>query len=188
MALGMVVKGEASRLHQIKPVRPQHHSSLSLPAVDACSDLGEKSSKCGEPYCEGMLLKATGDILRYEHVAFMHGLSEASTDEGSKCPLNYITPKVPAAKAQLQASTEEYAAHDDDDKPVFKHGQGDIFAGVFHIVSRHHKTPYKTGTFQRVVSTGETAKYITGSEPSKKSYVAKDGHIALEFFKGGNYY
>lgn len=158
------------------PVSYDGKDASKIGSFKATCEMGEKADKCGAPYTDGLSLIVSGDILHYPKCAFMQGLSEASTIDGT-CPLNYITAATPA-KADLQASKDAPAS---EDAPVFMHGPCDIFAGTYHTVSRHTKIAQTAGTFQRVISTGATNSYKSASEPAKGSYVAKDGHVSLDF-------
>jgi len=157
-----------------------------LGTFKATCELSADSDKCGSPLCEGMSLHACGDIMRYDHVAFMHGLSEATTLDGY-CPNKFPIYAEDSKIAKLQSSKDSY--DDDDDEPIFHCGQGDIYAGELSVVSRHHKTAYKHGKFQRIISTGPTDAYVKAkSTPPEKSFVCKDGAIALDFYKSSGYY
>jgi len=126
-----------------------------------------------------------GDILHYDKVAFMH--STVTSPETDGCPLPFPGR---GAASKTPAKVESYKGKDSDDGVVFKTGPGDIYSGVFFVVSREHKTPYKTGQFQMIKHTPGTAAglYASSSSPPEKCFVAKDGAIALDFYKSGSNY
>jgi len=160
------------------PVSYESSDAKKVGQFKVTCELTGDSDKCGGPLADGMALIASGDILRYDNVAFMHGLSEATTPDQS-CPNAFVTPGAESKKtAKLQATVEE----GDDEEPQFMVGQGDIYAGNFHIVSRRHRAEKAQGKFQRIVSSGPTSEYqLKRSTPPEKSFVSKDGAIALDF-------
>jgi len=145
-------------------------------------ELHEDSNKCGSPLCEGLHLKAEGEILHYDNVAFIGDLVNPTEDDDCKArSLTEATKKTTPAKLQ-------YSKSDGEEEINFKVGPGDIYAGVFHVVSRHHKMSYKNGEFQMVKHTGAAVDYNGAKTPPEKCFVAKDAAIALDFFKSGDYY
>jgi len=135
-----------------------------------------------------------GDILRYGKVGFIHSLAQKNI-EGDCQDVKYLPPDyttaAPDAKKKTPAKVEySKGGAGGVDAPKFLVGQGDIYAGTFTVVSPHHKTPYKVGTYQAVTSTGAPGSYEEVNDPATVNgcYVAKDGAAALDFLKsGGNY-
>lgn len=145
------------------------------------SELEENSNTCGEPLCDGMSLHVSGDILSYDKVAFMHSI--VTTPDGDHCPLPF--PR--SAAKTTPVKTESYKDKDSDDGVMFQTGPGKIYNGVFYVVSREHKTPYKTGQFQMIKSIPGGA-YAPSKSPPEKCFMAKDQAIALDFYKSGSNY
>jgi len=148
----------------------------------ATCELVENSNTCGEPLCDGMSLHVSGDILSYGKVAFMHSI--VTTPDGDHCPLSFPQ----STKKTTPVKTESYKDKDTSDDGVkFETGPGRIYSGVFYVVSREHKTSYKTGQFQMIKHI-PGGKYEVSPAPPEKCFVAKDGAIALDFYKSGSYY
>jgi len=137
----------------------------------ATCELKDDSDKCGSPLCEGMSITATGDILKYPKVAFVHHPEVTE----SECP------KEGDKKALAKAMDyKEY------DGPKFWLGEAEIYSGTFYTVSRHHKIPYKFGQYQ-LVNVLPDVKYEDCEDLPEKAYVAKPNAIALEFYKNTDY-
>lgn len=143
------------------------------------SELDEDSDKCGSPLCEGMVLQGSGTILEYNNVAFMHDLVEPQRDDD--CDALSL---VPGAANKTPAKLQAYS----DDGAQWVSGPGHIYAGFFHVFSRHHKVSQKSGEFQMVKHSAAASRYTRSTELPGKCFVAKDGAIALDFFKSGDYY
>jgi len=149
---------------------------MAEPPFALHSELDEDADKCGSPLREGLTLKAEGTILRYGNVAFMSDLVDRNNDDDCKAvTLPGLSSKTPA---KLQAN-----AGDDGAKWVV--GQGDIYAGFFHVFSRNGRVSEKTGELQMVKHIGDASSYTRSAELPGKTFVAKDGAIALDFFKSG---
>jgi len=163
------------------------HDVMKIGQFFASCNLKEDATKCGEPLCDGMTLEVKGYILRYNLVAFIHDLVEVPMTDG--CPLKYPTydtapapaPAPVAAKLQYSKGGEDGG----DDAPNFKVGQGDIYCGVYTIMSAKHKIPYKDGHFEMIKHTAAIDTYVDALKPPEKCYVAKDGAIALDNHKSG---
>lgn len=165
------------------PVTYESSDAKKVGQFKVTCELTSDADKCGNPLNEGMALIASGDILRYDQVAFMHGLSEATTPDNS-CP-NAFPTSDSLKKAKLQATVEQDS---DGEEVQFMVGQGDIYAGDFHIVSRHTKAAYPSGKFQRIVSSGPTNEYrLKKATPPERSFVCKDGAIAMDFHRAGSF-
>lgn len=123
----------------------------------------------------------TGDILSYDKVAFIDALNPPTVEDACK-PAIFQPLRTSPAKLQYSKGSND---GDDDDDTKFLIGKGTIYAGTFKVVSRYHKTSYKTGSYQVVSATG--TDYETASKPPAQCYVAKDGAASLDFFKSGDY-
>jgi len=148
-------------------------------------ELTEKAGGCGSPFCEGMAIVITGDILTYEKVGFMKALNPNTLDKD--CSADIFT-SLPTGEKKTPAKVEYSKGEDKDDGTKFLVGKGKIMAGTFSVVSRYHKTPYKTGEFQLVKSLDVPEKYEDHPTPPEKCYVAKDGAASLKFFKSSGDY
>jgi len=152
------------------PIPYEGTSTTKIGTFTATCELKDDADKCGSPLCEGQSITATGDILNYPKVAFVHHpeVTESSCD---------------AKSGGAKASIKDYKEYDG---PKFWLGEAEIYSGTFYTVSRHHKIPYKFGQYQLVkVLDGEL--YTDESDLPEKCYVAKPNAIALESYKGGEY-
>jgi len=154
-----------------KPITYTGTSTTKIGTFTATCELKDDSDKCGSPLCEGMSITATGDILKYPKVAFVHHPEVTE----SECP------KEGDKKALAKAMDyKEY------DGPKFWLGEAEIYSGTFYTVSRHHKIPYKFGQYQ-LVNVLPDVKYEDCEDLPEKAYVAKPNAIALEFYKNTDY-
>jgi len=166
-----------------KPISYGKSDCIKIGTFTGTCELTEKAGECGSPLCEGMTLVIDGDLLRYPHVGFIGSLAPPTFDADCATPDFLPIDYEPEKKKTTPAKVQDYKA----DEPEFLVGQGDIYAGVFSVVSKYHKTSYKTGTFQQVVASGD--KYETvKNKPPAKCYIAKDGATALDFIKNGGDY
>jgi len=164
-----------------KPISYGKSDCIKIGTFTGTCELTEKAGECGSPLCEGMTLVIDGDLLRYPTVGFIGSLAPVIADDDCKQD-DFLPIVYPREAKKTPAKVQDTKA----DEPVFLVGQGDIYAGVFSVVSKEHKTSYKTGTFQQVVATGD--KYDSVNKPPEKCYIAKDGAASLDFIKsGGNY-
>jgi hypothetical protein len=63
-------------------------------------------------------------------------------------------------------------------------GDGHIYTGTFHVVSRMHSDGHSSGRFQYAFPSGDLqAGYTSPPTLPEKVFVAKAYHISLEFFK-----
>jgi len=170
--------GVCSYTAQQWPKEEIHYEGTSATKVGtftATCELKEDADKCGSPFCEGLSIQVTGDILRYPDVAFPHRPERIDADEGCGAYFD-------ASKKEVTAKTAK-AQYDYYEKPKYWVGPAEIYSGTFYTVSRHHKIPYKFGQFQLVVGTSDAEEYDGVHELSNKAFVAKHEAIALEFFK-----
>jgi len=162
-----------------KEVRYQGSDAVKVGKFEVTCELDEDSDKCGSPLCEGMVLQGKGTILKYNNVAFMHDLVETQKDD--ECLAMTLVPGASNNKTPAKLQAADYGTQ-------WVVGEGHIYAGFFHVFSRHHKVSQKTGEFQMVKHVGDASRFTRSSELPSKCFVAKDGAIALDFFKSGDYY
>lgn len=129
-----------------------------------------------------MTLIVTGDILKYDSVAFMGSLADILAEPrcSAEKGLSMLHKRAMPARG---AGASVAQANEPADPTSFKIGQGHIYVGTFWVASRHHKVSYKTGELQFVVASGDAKSYRTEASPPSKSYVAKDLATALTFYK-----
>lgn len=153
-----------------------------------CSELKDDASSCGSPLCDGMNLVASGDILLYPRVAFMHKPEPLEQDH--KCdevlaPRTAPTPQHAPAGAPAAAESTgpvQTQAYKESTKPKFWVGDGHVLSGTFRVLSRHKKTSYAFGQYQKVRPSSPVDKYDPVTELPGKAYVAKADATALQFF------
>jgi len=160
-----------------KEITYEGTATVKVGTFTATCELKEDSDKCGSPFCEGMSIEVTGDMLQYPYVAFLHKPDEFDFDDSCKAALGPL-PDVDSNKTP--AKLQDYY-----EKPKYWVGKGEILSGTFYTVSRHRKIPYKLGQFQLTYALNPTNEnaYKPERELSEKAFVAKDHGIALEFIK-----
>lgn len=95
---------------------------------------------------------------------------------------------LPCCTAPLYRTLVPQPQYYDDEAPkVFYTGRGTIYSGTFTVTSRNHALKFKTGQMQLAIPT-----WTTNPDPEdyvrERAYVARNGHVSLEFFKSGEAY
>jgi len=163
-----------------KEITYEGTATVKVGTFTATCELKDDSDKCGSPFCEGMSIEVTGDMLQYPYVAFLHKPDAFDFDQSCKDAVSGPLPDIDSSRTPAKIQDYDYY-----EKPKFWVGKGEILSGTFYTLSRHHKMPYKVGQFQLTYALNPTAEnaYKPEHELSEKAFVAKDHAISLEFIK-----